>query len=157
MKDQSEAGHLIPLTVLLAIGLLLIWATGIGGCVSSRRTINVSKQAGLAQVSRLEIAELVLEPNTHYEHRLTVTDSSVLGRLAAALDADLPLGPLAECLAQYRLSFALATGEVQVLDYYCKDGTSFLRGAQAFWSGQQVQPPAEFDAAMSDLLKTSPS
>ena len=70
---------------------------------------------------------------------LTVSDPSVLGRLTAALDADLPLGPLVDCLARYRLSFVLATGEVQVLDYYCEGGTSFLRGEQAFWSGQQVQ------------------
>lgn len=154
MQRQLETGRLIPLAGLLVLGLLLIWAIGIGGCVSSRRTINVSKQAGLAQVSRLEIAELVTEPQAHYEPRLTVSDPAVLSRLTVALDTDLPLGPLAECLAQYRLSFTLATGEVRALDYYCKDGTSFLRGAQAFWSGQQVQPPAEFDAAVSNLLQT---
>ena len=154
MKCQSETGRLLPLAGRLALGLLLIWSIGIAGCVPSRRTINVSKQASLAQISQLEIAELVIEPQTHYEHRLTVTDPSVLSRLTDALDADLPLGPMAECLAQYRLSFALATGAVQELDYYCEGGTSFLRGAQAFWSEQQVQPPAEFDSTMSDLLNT---
>lgn len=156
MKRQSETGRLIPLARVLALGLLLIWAIGIGGCVSWRRTINVSKQAGLAQVSRLEIAELVMEPEAHYEHRLTVTDPSILSRLADALDTDLPLVPLLDCPAEYRLSFVLATGEVQEMGYYCQEGPSFLNGTQAFWSGQQVEPPAEFDAAMSDLLKTLP-
>lgn len=156
MKRQSEAGRLIPWAGLLALGLLLIWSTAISGCVLSRRTINVGKQAGLAQVSRLEIAELVIEPEAHYEHRLTVTDPSVLRRLTAALDTDLPLVPLLDCPAEYRLTFVLATGEAQEFGYYCQEGPAFLYGTQAFWSGQQVEPPAEFDAAMSDLLKTLP-
>ena len=154
MKRQSETGRLIPLAGLLALGLLLICSIGISGCVLSRRTINVSKLAGLAQVSRLEIAELVMEPEAHYEHRLTVTDPSVLRRLTVALDTDLPRVPLLDCPAEYRLSFVLATGEVQEFGYYCEESPSFLHGAQAFWSGQQVEPPAEFDAAMSDLLET---
>lgn len=153
-KRQGDAGRLSPLGALLVLGLLLSWAIGICGCMSLHRTINVSKQAGLAQASRLEIAELVIEPQAHYEHRLTVTDLAVLRRLNVALDADLRLGPLADCLAQYRLRFVLATGDVQAVDYYCEGGMSFLTGAQAFWSGQQVKPPAEFDAALSNLLQT---
>jgi hypothetical protein len=156
MKRQSETGRLIHRAGVLALGLLLIGAMAVAGCVSGGRTVNVSKQAGLAQVSQMEIAELVIEPRADYEHRLTVTDPSILNRLTTALDADLPLGPLAECMAKYRLSFALATGEEQAFDYYCEGGASFLRGAQAFWSEQQVQPPADFDAAMSELLKTLP-
>lgn len=154
MKREGGTYRRNPLTLLLAVGLIFGCVNGVGGCASLSRAINVTRQANLAQATQLEIAELVIEPQAHYEHRLTVSDPSVLGRLTVALDANLPLGPLAECLAQYRLSFALATGEVQTFDYYCKDGTSFLRGAQAFWSGQQVQPPAAFDAAMSDVLKT---
>jgi len=156
MKRRSETSRLIQLAGVLGLGLLLILAIAVGGCVSSRRTINVSKQAGLDQVSRLEISELVIEPEGHYEHRLTVTDPSVLSRLTVALDSDLPLVPLLDCPAEYRLTFVLATGEAQELGYYCQEGPSFLHGTQAFWSGQQVQPPAEFDAAMSDLLKTLP-
>lgn len=104
----------------------------------------------------MEIAELATEPQAHYEPRLTISDPSVLGRLAAALDTDLPLSPLLDCPAEYRLSLVLQTGEVQELSYYCLEGPSFLHGAQAFWSGQGVQPPAEFDAAMSDLLESLP-
>jgi hypothetical protein len=156
VQRQIDMFGLIPSAQLLALGLLLSCAIGVCGCASSPRTVNVSEQARLAQASRLEIAELVAGPELHYVHRLTVTDPSVLSRLNVALGADLPLGPLAECLAQYRLSFVLATGEMQPLDYYCEGGTSFLRGTQAFWSGQQVQPPAEFDAVLSNLLPIPP-
>jgi hypothetical protein len=154
MKSRGEVGRLFPLVGLL--GLLLIGLTGIDGCAPLRRTVNVSEQANLAQVSRLEIGELAVEPEMHYEHRLTVTDPSILRRLTAALDADLPLVPLLDCPAEYRLSFMLATDEMQEMGYYCKEGPSFLNGAQDFWSGRQVEPPAEFDAAMSDLLETLP-
>jgi len=154
MKGRHKVARLLAPVERLAVGLLVICGIGLGGCVSSGRTVNVSQEAGLAQVSRLEISELVIEPDMHYEPRLTVTDPSALSHLAVALDTDLPLGPLAECLAQYHLRFAFATGGAQELDYYCKDGASFLRGAQPFWSEQQVQPPAEFDAAMGDLLQT---
>jgi hypothetical protein len=131
-------------------------ATSISGCAPPSRTVNVSRQAGLAEASRLEIAELASEPEGHYEPRLTISDPSVLGRLAAALDTNLPLLPLLDCPAEYRLSFGLRTGEVQEFNYYCLEGPSFLHGAQGFWSGQGVQPPDQFDAAMSDLLKALP-
>jgi hypothetical protein len=142
---------------VLALGFLLGWAITAGGCVSVPRTVNVSEQAGLAEATRLEIAESVTEPQAGYEQRLIVTDPTVLSRLDAALDADLPLGPPVDCLAQYRLRFVLTTGEAQVLDYFCQGGESFLTGGQTFWSGQQVVPPAEFDAIMGDLLRTLPS
>lgn len=152
--QQIERNRLLLSKGLLILGLLLMGALASSGCVSSPRTVNVSERAGLAQASQLEIAELVIEPQAHYEHRLTVTDPSALRQLNAALDADLRLGPLVDCLAKYRLSFVLAGGEVQTLDYYCASGESFLTGAQAFWSGQLVKPPAEFDAAVSSLLQT---
>ena len=156
MKGQMGKSRLIQGARVLAFGLLLILTTGVGGCVPLRRTVNVSEQAGLAKVSRLDIAELVLEPQAHYEQRLTVTDPSVLSRLTMALDTDLPLVPLLDCPAEYRLSFVLAAGEVHEFGYYCEEWPSYLNGNQAFWSGQQVQPPAEFDAAMSELLEALP-
>jgi hypothetical protein len=141
---------------LLALVLLLIGSCCASGCASLHPTLNVSEQAGLGQAQRLEIEELVSGPELRYVHRLTVSDPAVLRELSTALDADLALGPLVDCLARYRLSFVLATGEVQALDYYCDGGTSFLRGAQSFWSGQQAQPPAEFDAVLSNLLPEPP-
>ena len=156
VKREGGKPRWHALTLLSAVGLILGCASGVVGCALSSRTINVARRANLAQATKLDITELVIQPQVHYEHRLSVSDPSVLRRLAVALDTNLPLGPLAECLAQYRLSFTLATGEVQVLDYYCEGGTSFLRGAQSFWSRQQVQPPAEFDAVVSNLLRRPP-
>ncbi len=126
MKHGGVPGRVNPLGLLLALGLLLGWVIGVSGCVAVPNVINVSEHAGLARASRLEIAELVREPDAHYVHRLTLTDPAVLAKLGAALDAGLPLEPQVDCLAKYRLSFVLATGEVQALDYYCEGGRSFL-------------------------------
>jgi hypothetical protein len=140
---------------LLALGLILCWLNGLAGCLSSAPTVNIAKEAGLARAAQLEIAERVSDPSTHYVPRLTITDPTILSQLTAALDSAAPKEPLAECLSQYHLSFALATGEVQVLEYYCEGGASFLRGDQAFWAGEQAKPPAKFDDLMTHLLQGS--
>jgi hypothetical protein len=142
----------LPWARLWLLGSFLVMAAGMAGCLTSR-TINIAKEAGLAQITRLEIAELVREPSTHYVSRLTVAEPATLAQISAALDRAAPLGPLAECLSQYQLSFTPAAGEVQVLQYSCEGGESFLRGAQGFWRGQQARPPAEFDELMHRLLQ----
>lgn len=157
MTQQMKVDCSILSRGILALGLLLITTIGISGCALLGGTVNVSERAGLAQASQLEIAELVIEPQAHYEHRLTITDPSVLKQIDRTLEARLRLEPQVDCLAQYRLSFMLVGGEVQTLDYYCAGGESFLTGAQAFWSGLQVKPPAEFDAAMHSLLQMPPN
>jgi hypothetical protein len=154
MKYRGPVSRACRWGALLAGGLFLGWMIDLAGCVALLRTINVSEQAGLAQTSRLAITERVNDSPTLYEPRMIVTDPVVLGRINAALDVDLPLRSQVDCLARYRLSFVSATGDVQELGYYCKDGASFLTGTQAFWAGQQVTPPAEFDVILGDLLGT---
>jgi hypothetical protein len=120
-------------------------------CAARSSQVNVVRSAGLAETTSLEIAELVTEPNTDYVDRLTVTDADTLLELVGTLDKDLPLGPRARCLGQYRLRFHLQSGQVEEFEYFCQEAP-FLRGSQAFWAEKQVEPPAEFVTALRDLL-----
>lgn len=155
---NSRALHRRPVgldllvTALLVAGCMVVLAA----CGQPSGRINVVQVADLAQTTQLEIAELVTEPQMDYVHRLTITDASSIHQLTTALDRDLPLGPRARCLGQFRLRFYLATGQVQEFEYYCEGGVSFLRGGQTFWRGQQVEPPAEFDQLIQHLLTTLP-
>jgi len=137
---------------LLVAGCILTLAA----CGQPSGQINVVQSTDLAQTTQIEIAEMVTEPQTDYKHRLTITDTSSIHEVVMALDRDLPLGPRARCQGQFRLRFHLATNQVQEFEYYCEGGVSFLRGGQAFWQGQQVEPPAEFDQLIQRLLAAQP-
>ncbi|MSP12521.1 MAG: hypothetical protein EXR62_06140 [Chloroflexi bacterium] len=143
--------------VLIPLYLLVVGCTGPPGISGqSGGSLNVAQAANLAQTTQLEIAERAKAPQTGFTPRLTITDKPTISQLVAALDKNLPWGPLARCLGQFRLSFRLASGQVQEFEYFCEGaanpGASFLRGSQPFWQGQQVQPPAEFEQSIQRLL-----
>lgn len=116
--------------------------------------VNVTRVANLAQTTQLDIADLATAPQAVGTPLFSTTDATTIQQVVRLLDTTLPLGPMAECLGQYQLSFHLSSGEVQQFEYFCRGGASFLRGDQAFWSNQQVQPPAAFDDLIKALLPT---
>jgi len=138
--------------MLLALGSLLAAA----GCQGTAGQVNVVRAANLTQATQLTIAEQVSPGQTNYAPRLTVADEPTIRQLVSLLDRGLSLGPIARCLWQFRLRFSLATGGAQEFEYFCEGGASFLRGDQAFWQGQQVTPPAQFDDLLRGLLAAAP-
>ncbi|MBM4460598.1 MAG: hypothetical protein FJ011_23035 [Chloroflexi bacterium] len=137
---------------LLALGSLLAAA----GCQGTAGQINVMAAADLSKATQLTIAEQVSPGQTNYAPRLTITNEPTIRQLVNLLDRGLSLGPNARCQGQFRLRFSLATGGMQEFEYFCESGASFLRGDQAFWQGQQVTPPAQFDDVIRGLLAAAP-
>ena len=135
----------VPL--LIAAGPVLL-----AGCGAGQGGLNVAREAKLSGAVRLEIRERDESSLTSYATRGDVAEQAAIQKAAALLDKPLPLGPLAQCLGQYQLRFHLADGKVQEFEYFCQDGTSFLRGDQPFWQGMEIEPPAEFDRAVRALM-----
>lgn len=144
----------VSLALLLAGGMVFV------ACQASPTTslpteepsgVNVVREAGLAGATTLEILEHIDEAGTEYRSRATITDQAVVAAVVKELDRVLPLGPRARCTGKYRLRFITPVAS-QEFDYFCQDGTSFLRGGQPFWREMQVQPPHEFDALLARLL-----
>ena len=133
---------------LLIVGCLLVSV----GCRAGPGEVNIARQTDLVRATQLEILERSEGSQTAYVSRSTVTDRATIRKAVAALDRSLRLGPRAACLAQYRLLFRLDDGRAQEFAYFCQDGTSFLRGDQAFWRDAQVAPPPAFDELMKSLL-----
>jgi hypothetical protein len=138
----------------ILILLLASIATTLGGCQTGLGGINVAREAGLASTVAVEISEQVNKPDMDRLRQGIITDPATIEQMVKALDRRLPLGPLSECLAQYRLRFRLADGRVEDLDYFCEGSASFLRGSQPFWKQQEIRPPAEFDALMQRIVAT---
>ena len=118
----------VPL--LIAAGPVLL-----AGCGAGQGGLNVARVAKLSGAVRLEILERDESSLTSYASRGDVAEQAAIQKAAALLDKPLPLGPRARCLGQYQLRFHLADGKVQEFEYFCQDGTSFLRGDQSFWQG----------------------
>ena len=87
-----------------------------------------------------------------------ITDPKVIDQIVAALDRELPLGPLARCSTAHMLRFHLDDGTVQSIGYGCDpENPSTLRGGQSFWGGQQVEAPGEFNELLqTQLASTNP-
>ena len=143
------------------LGLFRRWALGLAvasglvvltGCGGGQGGLNVAREAKLSGAVRLEIRERDESSLTSYATRGDVAEQAAIQKAATLLDRPLPLGPRARCLGQYQLRFHFADGKVQEFEYFCQDGTSFLRGDQAFWQGMQIEPTAEFDQAIRSLL-----
>jgi len=135
----------VPL--LIAAGPVLL-----AGCGAGPGGLNVARVAKLSGAVRLEIRERDESSLTSYATRGDVAEQAAIQKAATLLDRPLPLGPRARCLGQYQLRFHFADGKVQEFEYFCQDGTSFLRGDQPFWQGKQIEPSAEFDQAIRSLL-----
>ena len=135
--------HWMALALLLATSATLLTAcqAGLGG-------INVVREAGLASTVAVEISEQANKPGMDRLRQGTITDPAMIGQMVKALDQRLRLGPLAQCVPDYRLRFRLADGRAEEFDYFCEGGVSFLRGSQPFWKQQEIRPPAEFDELM---------
>jgi hypothetical protein len=139
----------MALALLLAAGVALLAAchAGLGG-------VNVVREAGLASTVAVEINEQANKPGMDRLRQGTITDPATIAQLVKALDRRLPLGPLVDCLPEYRLRFRLADGKAEEFGYFCKGGASFLQGSQPFWRHKQIQPPAEFDELMQRVVTT---
>jgi len=137
------------------LALALLFATGaalLGACQTGFGGINVVREAGLAATTAIEIREQASKPGMDQLRQGAITEPATIEQMVKALDRRLPLGPLTECLAQYRLRFLLPDGRAEEFDYFCEGGASFLRGSQPFWKVQQIQPPAGFDEVMRRAL-----
>jgi hypothetical protein len=137
------------LAMVLAAGCLLLAACQPAPS-SQAAGLNVARKAGLAGARQLEILEQGATAADNVS-RAVITDQATLRKLAALLDTPLPLGPRARCLGRYLLRFDVQ-GRIEEFEYYCQEGTSFLRGGQEVWQGKQGQPPAEVDALVRSLL-----
>lgn len=148
----------------MALTLLIVGCVALtSACQSSPPTpspageggaVNAAREAGLAGTTKLEILEQTGNAATNYTLRATITDQTTITSVVTELDRSLSLGPRARCIGKYILRFTVA-GAMQEFEYFCQEGTSFLRGGQAFWQGMQVQPSGEFDQLMARLAAGS--
>jgi hypothetical protein len=112
--------------------------------------INVVQEAGLSQVTSLDILALNMEePGVPYSNILTIDDQQSLREIVDALDVDIEPDLAVACIPIYQLHFHLPDGSVQQLEYSCGDNqATFLRGDQPFIDGRDFRPPADFNALM---------
>jgi putative hemolysin len=119
--------------------------------------INLVELAGLRDTAEIEILEFAMADVSDYVHRLTIAEPGVIASIVAALDVELDLGPRVRCPASHLLRFQLADGSVEQFGYGCDaEAPVFLRGEQAFWNGQDAQPPEQFSALIQAQLASSP-
>jgi hypothetical protein len=130
--------------------------------------VNIVAQAGLTQTVKVEIYETVRETLTpeaegrpavvqaQVFHRLTITVPESIGRIVAALDTVVPLGPRAGVPTPFVLQFHLNDGTIRSLGYASGgEDAAILRvdGLRSF-SRQDAQPPAEFEGLIVELMAT---
>jgi hypothetical protein len=130
--------------------------------------VNIVAQAGLTQTVKIEIYETVRETVTpeadgrpavvqaQVFHRLTITESGTIGRIVAALDTVVPLGPRAGVPTPYVLQFHLKDGATKSLGYASGgENPAILRvdGLRSF-NRQDAEPSAAFEALIGELLAT---
>jgi len=144
---------LLTIVTALTSALLLVASCAVPSM--EKPAINVVKEAGLSDTVRIEIAEMVEKPELDYLHRVTITDPHTIDQIVATLNQDFQLDPRARCPAHYQLRFHLGDSTVQELGYRCDNGRSFLRGDQAFWQLQDLQPPAQFDELILEALAST--
>jgi len=131
-------------------GIVLCWLTA---CVApaappaqSAGSINVARQAALAQTTQLELLKFD-EKAARYVLVTSITDKTVITDIVQVLDKELPIQPALRCIDQYQLKFHLVTGVVQTFGYYCTATDAYLNGGP-LPDGQAVQPPS----ALGEIL-----
>jgi putative hemolysin len=89
-----------------------------------------SKEGGIAQASVQPLAD--------------INDPATVAAIVASLDAELPLGPRARCMANGALVFYRPDGSTYYMGYGCElESATFLRGDEGYWQGQDaLAPPA---------------
>lgn len=126
--------------------------------------VNVVEQAGLAATVRIEVYESVGSEvadspgviEAHVVHRLTISDSVVIGQIVTALDTDLALSSRARVPTPYVLEFHLDDGAVQSLGYAITgENAGVLRGEQGLFRGQDAEPPVEFETFLGEPLASA--
>lgn len=133
--------------------VLIVFLTGCRaatGATPANGLVNVVQAAGLDQTTQLEIMQIA--PTGQASAGRVLTEAASIQPFIAALNQELPLRPRSRCLGQYRLRFHLTNGQIQEFEYYCQGDASFLRGDQAFWAGQEIESPAEFDRLVKRWL-----
>jgi hypothetical protein len=139
----------------MALALLLATLVApLSACQAGLGGINVAREAGLAATTAVEISEQANKPGMDRLRKGAITDPATIRQLVNALDRRLPMGPLMDCLPQYRLRFRLADGRTEEFDYFCEGGAPFLKGRQPFWKLQQIHPSAEFGELMQRVIAT---
>jgi hypothetical protein len=143
-----------PVTIwILALGVLILSA-----CASTQaKRVNPVEQAGLRDTVKIDVMEFNSwnAESWPYIHRMTITDSPMLGRLLDALDTNLQVTLKLACIPEYELHFHLRDGTVQTFGYSCH-GASFIRGEQGFWEGEDYDPPEQFDGLIEEQLALNP-
>lgn len=132
--------------------MLAAGTTMLTTCSPALGSVNVVREAGLASTVAVEIKEQANKPGMARPRERTITDPATIEQLVNVLDQRLPLGPLAQCLPDYRLRFRLVDGRAEEFDYFCSGGASFLRGSQPFWKQREIRPPPEFDELMRRVV-----
>lgn len=119
-------------------------------------TLNLVAAAHLSRTIAVEILERDETMPAFYVYRQTITDPAIIAQLVTALDVKLPGEGRAQCPAFYKLRFQLADGTSQEIAYTCEHATpAFLHGTQAFWEGQAVIAPDEFNRVIEAQLDLS--
>jgi len=119
-------------------------------------TLNLVAAAHLSRTIAVEILERDETMPAFYVYRQTITDPAIIAQLVTALDVKLPGEGHVQCPAFYKLRFQLADGTSQEIAYACEHATpAFLHGTQAFWEGQAVIAPDEFNRVIEAQLDLS--
>jgi heat shock protein HslJ len=143
-----------PTTILvLTLGVLILNA-----CTSTLATrVNPVEQAGLRDTVKIDVVEFNTGnvENEPYIRRMTITDPQILDQILNTLDTNLRVTLKLACIPEYELHFHLRDGTVQTFGYSCH-GTSFIRGEQDFWEGEDYAPPEQFDALIEEQLTLNP-
>ena len=119
--------------------------------------VNILQEANLENTVALEIFELNLETSDEpYSLLLTIDDPEELQEIFTALDVNIRPGPGLLCAPIYQLYFHLADGGVEKFDYSCGESeATFLRGEQAYITGDDFMPPPLFNALMMEYVQST--
>lgn len=158
MKRISLLGSVMVLfSLVLATGCLFPLIEPVAEEADrTETTLNLVAAAHLSRTIAVEILERDETMPAFYVYRQTITDPAIITQLVAALDVKLPGEGRAQCPAFYKLRFQLADGTSQEIAYACEHATpAFLHGTQAFWEGQAVIAPDEFNRVIEAQLDLS--
>ena len=146
-----------PAAILLAT---LLAACGLAASPSATPasivpgTVNIVREAGLADTKRIELYEMT---EGGYLFRAAITSPADVGAVMAALDRPVELTPRVRCPDRFHAHFVGPAGSRVVLGLVCADLPEAIRGAQAFWRGQDARVPDDAARVIADAVARSPA
>jgi putative hemolysin len=128
------------------------------------QSLNPVAGADLVDVQRIEVlvqthtqkdgvAETTIQPLAD------IRDPATVAEIVASLNAELPLGPRARCIANVVLVFYRADGSTYNMGCGCElENATFLRGDEPYWQGQDaIAPPGFHELIQSAVELNSPA